>query len=79
MSARVILPLQVGFFNGATALYITPEVDVDPNAPAAIIAAAHHIAEGFNSNFIPTNFGRSRTLQWWMTSSRSLTLPKETC
>jgi len=57
VSPRVILPLQVGFFNGATALYITPEVGVDPNAPTAIIAAAHQIAEGFNSNFIPTNFG----------------------
>ena len=54
---RVSLPLQVGFFNGATALYITPEVGVDPNAPAAIIAAAHQVANGFNSNFIPTNFG----------------------
>ena len=57
VSPRVILPLQVGFFNGARALYITPEVGVDPNAPPAIIAAAHQIAEGFNSNFIPTNFG----------------------
>jgi hypothetical protein len=57
VSPRVILPLQVGFFNGATALYITPEVGVDPNAPPAIIAAARQIAEGFNSNFIPTNFG----------------------
>jgi len=57
VSPRVILPLQVGFFNGATALYITPEVGVDPNAPPAIIATAHQIAEGFNSNFIPTNFG----------------------
>jgi hypothetical protein len=56
-SPKVILPLQVGFYNGARALYITPEVGVDPNAPAAIIAAAHQIAEGFNSNFIPTNFG----------------------
>lgn len=54
---RVSLPLQVGFFNGATALYITPEVGVDPNAPAPIIAAAHQVANGFNSNFIPTNFG----------------------
>jgi hypothetical protein len=54
---RVSLPLQVGFFNGATALYITPEVGVDPNAPAPIIAAAHQVAKGFNSNFIPTNFG----------------------
>jgi hypothetical protein len=54
---RVSLPLQGGFFDGATALYITPEVGVDPNAPAAIIATAHQVANGFNSNFIPTNFG----------------------
>jgi hypothetical protein len=53
----VDLPLQVGFFNGATALYITPEVGVDPNAPAGIIAAAKQVATGFNSNFIPQNFG----------------------
>jgi hypothetical protein len=53
---RVSLPLQVGFFNGATALYITPEVGVDPKAPAAIIAAARQVAAGFNSNFIPQNF-----------------------
>jgi hypothetical protein len=57
VSPRVSLPLQVGFFNGDTALYITPEVGVDPNAPAGIIAAAHQVAKGFNSNFIPTNFG----------------------
>jgi hypothetical protein len=57
VSPRVSLPLQVGFFNGATALYITPEVGVDPNAPAATIAAAKQIAEGFNANFIAQNFG----------------------
>jgi hypothetical protein len=56
-SPRATLPLQVGFFDGATALYITPEVGVDPNAPAAIIAAAKQVATGFNSNFIPQNFG----------------------
>ena len=57
VSPRVSLPLQVGFFNGAPALYITPEVGVDPNAPAAVIAAAKQVAIGFNSNFIPQNFG----------------------
>ena len=57
VSPRVSLPLQVGFFSGATALYITPEVGVDPDAPAAIIAAAKQVAVGFNSNFIPQNFG----------------------
>ena len=56
-AVSVSLPLQAGFFDGATALYITPEVGVDPNAPAAIIAAAKQVAEGFNSNFIPQNFG----------------------
>jgi hypothetical protein len=56
VSPRVSLPLQVGFFNGATALYITPEVGVDPAAPPAIIAAAKQVATGFNSNFIPQNF-----------------------
>ena len=54
---RVNLALQVGFFDGGPALYITPEVGVDPNAPAAIIAAAKQVAAGFNSNFIPQNFG----------------------
>jgi hypothetical protein len=57
VSLRASLPLQVGFFDGATAIYITPEVGVDPNAPAAIITAAHQVANGFKSNFIPTNFG----------------------
>jgi hypothetical protein len=56
-SPRVSLPLQTGFFDGATVLYITPEVGVDPNAPAALIAAAKQVATGFNSNFIPQNFG----------------------
>jgi hypothetical protein len=54
---RVSLPLQVGFFNRATALYITPEVGVSPDAPASVIATAHQVAAGFNANFIPTNFG----------------------
>jgi hypothetical protein len=53
---RVSLQLQVGFFNGETALYITPEVGVPPTAPAAVIATAKAIAAGFNANFIPTNF-----------------------
>jgi hypothetical protein len=57
VSPRVSLPLHVGFFNGAPTLYITPEVGVDPNAPPAIIAAAKQVAEGFNANFIPQNFG----------------------
>jgi hypothetical protein len=53
---RVSLPLQVGFFNGATALYITPEVGVDAAPGTPTYATAQQIAKGFNSNFIPQNF-----------------------
>jgi len=53
---RVLLPLQSGFARGGTALYITPEVGVDPSAGADIIATAQAVANGFGANFIPTNF-----------------------
>jgi hypothetical protein len=56
VSARVSLPLQIGFFNGQTALYITPEVGVDPSAGPSTVAAAQQVAAGFNANFIPLNF-----------------------
>lgn len=56
VSATVRLPLNIGFFNGATALYITPEVGVDPNAGPAIVAAAKQVAAGFNANYVPQNF-----------------------
>ncbi len=56
VSATVKLPLQVGFFNGATALYITPEVGVDPSAGQSVVTTAQSIAKGFNANFIPQNF-----------------------
>lgn len=56
-SPRVSLQLQKGFFEGADALYITPEVGVDPNAPPSVIATAKQIATAFNANFIPQNFG----------------------
>jgi hypothetical protein len=46
VSPRVSLPLQVGFFNGETALYITPEVGVGSNAPQSVIASAQQIATG---------------------------------
>jgi hypothetical protein len=52
VSARVSLPLTIGFFNGQTALYITPEVGVDPSAGTSTVAAAQQIAVGFNANFI---------------------------
>jgi hypothetical protein len=54
---RVNLPLQVGFARGGTALYITPEVGVDPSAGADIVSTAQAVAKGFGANYIPTNFG----------------------
>ena len=56
VSARASLPLQIGFFDNQTALYITPEVGVDPSAGASTVATAQQIAVGFNANFIPKNF-----------------------
>ena len=57
VSARVSLRLQVGFFAEQPALYITPEVGVDPKAPSSVIIAAKQLAASFNANFIPQNFG----------------------
>jgi hypothetical protein len=56
VAPRVILPLQSGFARGGTALYITPEVGVDPSAGPNIVSTAQAVARGFNANFIPTNF-----------------------
>jgi hypothetical protein len=56
VSARVSLPLQIGFFNGQPALYITPEVGVDPSAGDSVVATAKSIATSFNANYIPRNF-----------------------
>ena len=44
--ARVNLPLQIGFFNRQTALYITPEVGVDPSAGSSTVTAAQQVAVG---------------------------------
>jgi hypothetical protein len=57
VSARVNLPLNIGFFAGQPALYITPEVGIDPKAPSSLIAIAHQLAANFRANFIPQNFG----------------------
>jgi hypothetical protein len=59
---RVDLPLQIGFARGGTALYITPEVGVDPTAGQDTINTALAVARGFNANFIPTNFASLATL-----------------
>jgi hypothetical protein len=53
---RVSLRVSVGFYNGQPALYITPEVGVDPSAPDSVIATAKQLAVNFNVNYIPQNF-----------------------
>jgi hypothetical protein len=62
VSPRASLPLQVGFFSGRPALYITPEVGADPNAGlipgtnVSFAGLAQFLANGFNANYIPQNF-----------------------
>ncbi len=51
---KVDLPLQVGFFANEPALYITPEVGVNP--ASSYVSLAHTVANGFNSNFVPQAF-----------------------
>src|SRR5271170_7240034 len=54
IQAGANLPVQQGFANGGLAIYITPEVGVDPNS--SFVSTAQGIAKGFNSNFIPANW-----------------------
>src|SRR5258708_8341232 len=53
---RVNLPLQLGFARGGTALYITPEVGVDPSAGAVIVSTAQAVPKRFSANHIPPHF-----------------------
>src|SRR5271163_3484015 len=54
IQAGANLPVQQGFANGGLAIYITPEVGVDPNS--TFVSTAQSIAKGFNANFIPANW-----------------------
>jgi len=54
VTSKVSLPLQVGFFDGKPALYITPEVGVSEGSTFATLA--HTVAGGFNSNFVTDAF-----------------------
>jgi hypothetical protein len=54
IQAGADLPVQQGFANGGLAIYITPEVGVDPNS--SYVPTAQSIAKGFNANFIPANW-----------------------
>lgn len=54
IQAGANLPVQQGFANGGLAIYITPEVGVDPNS--SFVSTAQGIAQGFHANFIPANW-----------------------
>jgi hypothetical protein len=54
IQAGAKLPVQQGFANGGLAIYITPEVGVDPNS--SFVSTAQGIAQGFHANFIPANW-----------------------
>ncbi len=54
IKAGANLPVQQGFANGGLAIYITPEVGVDPNS--SFVSTAQSIAKGFHANFIPANW-----------------------
>jgi len=54
IQAGAALPVQQGFADGGVAIYITPDVGVDPNS--AYVATAQSIAQGFHANFIPANW-----------------------
>ncbi|MGB8580892.1 MAG: hypothetical protein WCD47_08720 [Candidatus Sulfotelmatobacter sp.] len=59
IQAGANLPVQQGFADGGAAIYITPDVGVDPNSGE--VATAQSIAKGFHANFIPSNWGANLT------------------
>jgi hypothetical protein len=62
VSATTTLPLTIGYFGGRPALYITPEVGVDPLASGgAYIGLAKFLATAFHANYIPQNFATLTT------------------
>ena len=62
VSATATLPLTIGYFGGQPALYITPEVGVDPLASGgAFVGLAKFLATAFNANYIPQNFATLTT------------------
>jgi len=78
VSPRVSLPPQVGFFDGATALYITPEVGSTRMLRQPSLPPRNRSLQGSTPiSFLKTSecFLAPRR---WMTSSCSPILPKET-
>lgn len=62
VSATTTLPLTIGYFGGQPALYITPEVGVDPTASGgAFVPLAKFLATAFNANYVPQNFATLTT------------------
>ncbi len=62
VSATTTLPATIGYFGGQPAIYITPEVGVDPAASGgAFVPLAKFLAKANNSNYIPQNFATLTT------------------
>lgn len=62
VSATTTLPATIGYFGGQPAIYITPEVGVDPSAAGgAFVPLAKFLATANHSNYIPQNFATLTT------------------
>jgi hypothetical protein len=62
VSATTTLPATIGYFDGQPAIYITPEVGVDPAASGgAYVGLAKFLANALNASYIPQNFATLTT------------------
>jgi hypothetical protein len=62
VSATTTLPATIGYFGGQPAIYITPEVGVDPAASGgAFVGLATFLATALHANYIPKNFATLTT------------------
>jgi hypothetical protein len=62
VSATATLPATIGYFDGQPAIYITPEVGVDPAATGgAFVGLAKFLANALNANYILQNFATLTT------------------
>jgi hypothetical protein len=62
VSATATLPVSIGYFGGQTAIYIRPEVGVDPSVSGgAFVGLAQFLAKAFNANYILQNFATLTT------------------
>lgn len=62
VSATATLPASIGYFGGQPAIYITPEVGVNPAASGgAYVGLAKFLANTLHANYIPQNFATLTT------------------